>query len=212
MKNPLSILLLFVSSICCGFGQYDGMKPVSDVNAVKVRLEKAAQETNDIAADFVQEKSLSVLEEKIASKGTFMFKKENKVRWSYTSPFSYRIIINGGRIYINDEGREKEYDIKSNKVFREINKVMIGTVQGTLFKNAEYKSDFYENTEMYLVKMVPVDIKMREFIQEIQLYFNKKDLTVSRIRMAEPGGDYTLINFLGKKINAGIADAEFLFK
>jgi outer membrane lipoprotein-sorting protein len=211
MKKITSLLIgiILVGNV---FAQYDGMKPAPDQNAVKAKLEKAATETNDIFAEFVQEKNLSVLEEVITSRGTFHFKKENKVRWSYTSPFKYLIVINGQKMYINDEGKQKEYDVKSNKMFREINKVVVGTVQGNLFKNADYKSEFLENPGFYLVKMVPVDAKMREFLQEIHLYFDKKDLTVSRLKMMEQGGDFTLVNFVGKKVNQGIADTQFDFK
>jgi len=211
MKKITSLLIGFVL-VANVFAQYDGMKPAPDQNAVKAKLEKAATETNDIFAEFVQEKNLSVLEEVITSRGTFHFKKENKVRWSYTSPFKYLIVINGQKMYINDEGKQKEYDVKSNKMFREINKVVVGTVQGNLFKNADYKSEFLENQGFYLVKMVPVDVKMREFLQEIHLYFDKKDLTVSRLKMMEQGGDFTLVNFVEKKVNQGIADTQFDFK
>jgi outer membrane lipoprotein-sorting protein len=212
LMKRITLLVLSICVVATSFAQFEGMKLVADQSAVKAKLEKAAAETNDIFSEFVQEKTLSVLEEVITSKGTFHFKKENKVRWSYTSPFKYLIIINGQKMYINDEGKQKEYDVKSNKMFREINKVVIGTVQGNLFKNADYKSEFFENAGYYLVKMVPVDVKMREFLQEIQLYFDKKDLTVSRLKMMEQGGDFTLVNFNGKKVNAGIPDQQFDFK
>ena len=60
--------------------------------------------------------------------------------------------------------------------------------------------------------MVPVDVKMREFLEEIQLYFDKKDLTVARLKMMEQGGDFTMVNFVNKKVNAGIPDQQFDFK
>jgi outer membrane lipoprotein-sorting protein len=189
--------------------QFEPVKPCKDPEALKLLLEKNAKATSDISADFKQEKNLSVLSEKIQSEGTFHFKKENMVRWSYTSPFTYLIIINGVKIYINDEGKEKEYDVKSNKMFREINKVVVGSVQGTLFRSSEYKSEFFENERYWLVKMQPVNEKMREFLNEIYLYFDKKDLTVSRLKMTEQGGDYTIVDFENKKVNAGIPDARF---
>jgi len=63
-----------------------------------------------------------------------------------------------------------------------------------------------------MAKMIPIDPKMREFLQEIHLYFDKKDLTVSRLKMMEQGGDFTLVNFQNKKLNAGISDQQFDFK
>ncbi|MCG9912511.1 MAG: outer membrane lipoprotein carrier protein LolA [Flavobacteriales bacterium] len=209
-KNVLlALCLLFSAGV---YAQFDGTKPVSDPESVKAKLEKSAAETQDIFAQFKQEKNLSVLEEVIESKGTFHFKKENKVRWNYAEPFKYLIIINGQKMYTNDEGKEKEYDMKSNKMFREINKIVVGTVQGNLFKSPDYKSEFLENQFYYHVKMVPADAKMREFLREIHLYFDKKDLTVSRLKMMEQGGDYTLVNFFGKKINEGISDSQFAIR
>ncbi len=194
------------------FGQTDGMKPLSDVEPVKKRLEKSASETMDISAVFLQEKHLNVLEEIITSRGTFYFKKENKVRWNYDTPFNYLIVINGQKMYVNDEGREKQYDLKSSKMFREINKIVLGTVQGNLFTSPDYTSTFFENNEFILVKMIPVDVKMRDFIREIGLYLDKKDFTVAKLRMEESEGDYTLVHFFSKKVNSGVKDDLFFIK
>jgi len=191
------------------FAQYDGMKPVSDVASVKKKLEENALKTQDINASFTQEKHLSILEEKISSTGTFKFKKENKVRWSYNSPYNYLIIINKDQIYINDEGREKSYDANSSKMFSQINKIVVGTARGTLFSDPDYTSAFSENSGFYMVHMVPKSAKLREYVNEIHLYIDKKDLSVNRLKMTEKNGDFTQVDFSAKKINAGIPDSEF---
>lgn len=191
------------------FAQYEQMKPVADIAALKKKLEDNATRTNDINASFTQEKHLSILEEKISSTGTFKFKKENRVRWSYDKPYSYLIIINKDQVYINDEGREKSYDANSSKMFSQINKIVVGTARGTLFSDPDYQSDFSENNGFYMVHMIPKSNRLREYINEIFLYIDKKDLSVSRLKMTEKNGDFTLVDFSAKKINAGIPDSEF---
>ena len=57
-----------------------------------------SKNTLSIESDFVQEKNLQVLSEKIISKGHFTFKKENRLRWEYTSPSKYLIVINNQKI------------------------------------------------------------------------------------------------------------------
>jgi outer membrane lipoprotein-sorting protein len=205
-------LSVFLCFFMFSFGQSDGMKPIADVESVKKRLEKSAAETMDISAAFLQEKHLNVLEEMITSRGVFYFKKENKVRWNYDSPFDYLIVINGQKMYVNDEGREKQYDLKSSRMFREINKIVLGTVQGNLFTSPDYTSTFFENRDYILIKMVPVDVKMRGFIREIGLYLDKGDFTVAKLRMEESEGDFTLIHFSSKKVNSGLKDDLFYIR
>ncbi|MBL0911228.1 MAG: outer membrane lipoprotein carrier protein LolA [Bacteroidia bacterium] len=207
MKLPY-IIGLFLLSITAT-AQYDGMKPVSDVPAVKKKLEENALKTQDINASFTQEKHLSILEEKITSTGTFKFKKENKVRWSYDKPYNYLIIINKDQIYINDEGKEKSYDANSSKMFSQINKIVVGTAKGTLFSDPDYTSVFSENSGFYMVQMTPKSARLRDYVNEIFLYIDKKDLSVNRLKMTEKNGDFTQVDFSAKKINAGIPDSEF---
>lgn len=204
--------LVFLSFSLLSSGQPEGMKPIQDIESVKKKLENSASEILDISAIFLQEKHLNVLEEIITSRGTFYFKKENKVRWNYDTPFNYLIVINGQKMYVNDEGREKQYDLKSSKMFREINKIVLGTVQGNLFTSPDYTSTFFESSDLILIKMIPVDVKMRGFISEIGLYLDKKDFTVAKLRMEESEGDYTLIHFSSKKVNSGVKEDLFYIK
>ena len=67
------LLLLFFPLI--GFSQ--NFKLVKDTLSLKQKIENMSKATNSIEADFTQEKNLSMLSEKIVSKGHFVFKKEN---------------------------------------------------------------------------------------------------------------------------------------
>jgi outer membrane lipoprotein-sorting protein len=53
---------------------------------------------------------------------------------------------------------------------------------------------------------------MRQMLQEVRIWFNRNDLTVMRITMMEPGGDYTKIEFTNKQLNTDIPLERFSFK
>jgi len=209
--NSKLFLVLFVLVLYClsSFSQ-SSFKAIKDISFFKSKLAEMTEKTNTIKSDFIQEKNLSFLSEKIISKGLFYFKKENKIRWQYTEPFDYLIIINDDKIYIKDEDRESKYEMASNKIFKEINKIITGCVQGEiLYNDKEYKIEYYENDNFYYVKLTPYSEKMKEFLSNINIYFNKKDFSVSKLEMIELSGDYTKIEFINKKLNEEIPDETF---
>jgi outer membrane lipoprotein-sorting protein len=186
---------------------------MKDIQAFKVRLETMSDKVHAIESDFVQEKSLSILANKIVSKGHFLYKKDNNIRWEYNQPYSYLIIISNNKIFIKEDKSQKQYDIQSNKMFQEMNKFISGCIQGDILKNEkDFSAGYFEDETNYFVSLMPRQEAMRKMLNEIQIWFNKKDLTVSGITMIETGGDYTKIDFINKKLNTDISGDKFTFK
>jgi outer membrane lipoprotein-sorting protein len=185
---------------------------VKDTLVLKLKVENMSKALNSIDADFVQEKNLSVLSEKIISKGHLMFKKENLLRWEYFTPSKYLIVINKEKVFIKDEKKTSKYDMNSNKVFKEINDIMISCVQGTIFKSSKFKTSYFENEKYYKLEMTPKTKNMKDSFKKINLYFDKNITSVSKIEMIETSEDFTLIEFLNKKLNAPISENSFIIK
>ncbi|MBC9932559.1 outer membrane lipoprotein carrier protein LolA [Chitinophaga qingshengii] len=189
-----------------------GFKPVGDLSAVKKEFARAAQQMQSIQCDFVQEKNLSMLSDKITSKGKFWFKREDKVRMEYQQPSFYLLVINGKDIRIKDAQKESKVSGKNNKLFEQINKITVDCVRGTVLDNADFTTKAFENAQSYRLEMVPVNKALASYFKTITLLVDKKDFTVSNITMAEPSGDDTSISFLHKQVNANIPDAVFVVK
>jgi len=208
-KSGVLFILILISTVIC-FGQA-GFNAMTDAAGFKQKFSIATKNTTTIEASFIQEKNLSVLSEKITSKGRFLFKKENKLRWEYTEPFHYLIILNNGTMLIKDEDKQSKTDISSNKMFSEINAIIIGCVQGNLFNDIKkFLPSFFENKVSYLVKLKPIQSNLKDYLEEIRIFFDKNDFTVKRLEMQEPSGDFTNIEFSGTKTNTIIPDAKFL--
>lgn len=211
LKLKILFLKIWILTLAAVYAQ-DDYTAMNDVSTFKLQLEKMASTVQTIESDFIQEKSLSVLSNKIISRGNFLFMKEDNIRWEYTEPYQYLIILSAGRIFIKDETGQQQYDIESNRMFREMNRFITGCIQGAiLFEESDYSADYLENESEYFVKLVPGDLALQEMLNSVQISFDRNDLTVTRITMVESGGDYTRIEFINKRLNTDIPLEKFSF-
>ncbi len=201
--------LMYCSSIVSAQSAY---KPVKDTVALKAKIDNMSKVTNSIESDFTQVKDLSMLSEKITSKGHFYFQKKNNLRWEYTTPYKYIIVINQDKIFIKDENKLKKYDMNSNKVFKEINDIMISCVNGDILKSNKFKISFFENDTYYKLELIPTMKGMKESLKKINMYFDKSVTSVVKLDMLEPSDDITTLDFSNKKINSPISSEKFMLK
>lgn len=210
--NKLLLIILFIVTGFSSQAQYAGYSPVADLAKFKTAFAAASQKTNSIKADFVQEKNLSMLSEKIISKGNFWFKKDSRVRMEYHTPFKYLMILNKDKVYVKDGAKESRVSTKSNKVFQQINRIMIDCMQGTTLDNTDFKTKVFENRGQALIELKPVTKGMKEMFKSINVVVDKKDFSVQSIQMQELSGDNTIMRFTNKELNVPIPDNLFDIK
>lgn len=211
MRKIIFLLVL----LCCGIfvnAQYAGFSPIADPVKFKEMFAIASQKTLSLKSDFVQEKNLSMLSEKIISKGKFCFKKDSRVRMEYNQPFQYLMVINKDKVYVKDGQKENRISSKSNKLFQQINKIMVDCMQGTALNNTDFKTNLFESKTAYLVELSPVVKGMKELFKVITVYIDKNNFAVNSLEMHEPSGDNTIIRFTNKELNATLSDALFDIK
>ena len=198
-KYILSFILVYPSfNILAQTGQES---PVKDPSMIIEQVSSFSQKTSSITADFTQVKEMSFLEEKVTSSGKFYFQKEKQLRWEYTVPFSYAIILNGEQIRIIDEGRVKDFDAGSNRMFLEISNVMTGMVNGTLLTGNQFSTTWTQAPGYYKAVLVPNSQALKDYLDHIELKLDKNDYSVDELKMFEKTGDYTQITLKNKKLN-----------
>ncbi len=209
MKNRLLVIvLLFILPINL-FSQPKGFTEVKDKNAVALKIGNASDKIKTIESNFKQYKHLDILSDDILSEGKFSFKSSNLLRWQYTKPYDYLIVMNGSNMWINDGKKTKKYDTNSNKMFKEINDLMVGLLHGDILKSKKFSLQLFENSKYVLAELNPQTPEMKEFLSSVNIYFNKSDYSVSKVQMAEHSGDFTKIEFYNKKNNITIPDSKF---
>ncbi|ELR71311.1 outer membrane lipoprotein carrier protein LolA [Fulvivirga imtechensis AK7] len=209
MKNKYYILFILIIPLLALTAQDDKLVQMQNIDAFKKNISEVAEKTTSIQTSFVQEKYLGILSESIESKGKMLFKKPNLLKWSYTVPYEYTIVLNGKEVLINDEGNVNSFDMSSSKAFTEINDLIVSTVQGNVLQEKRFNIEYFQSDNRYLVKLLPKEAHFKKHIEEIHVFFDKNDYTVAQIRLNEAGGDYTLINFFDKTMNAPVANEEF---
>jgi outer membrane lipoprotein-sorting protein len=209
-KLIVTFLLTVYSTIV--FAQPAGFKEVKNVAAFQQELTKANISIQDIVSDFIQIKNMSLLAEKIKSKGKFYFKKEDKVRIEYTQPFTYLLVMNNGQVMVKDEQKTSKINTKNSKAMQSVNRIMIDCMRGTVLQNADFKVTVFDNSTQYLLSMVPVTDAMKKMFQQINVYLLKKNFNVDKLSMVELGGDFTDMNFVNAQHNTGLNESLFKVK
>jgi len=208
MRRFLFLVLLTLQGIC-GRGQYNGYTEWNQVEVFKKSFAQASAATESIQADFIQEKSLTMLSEKIRSTGKFKYQRKDKVRMEYLQPYTYLVILNGGKLYMKDGQKENKISAGSNPVFKQINRIMIDCVSGSMLDNPDFQARIFENSGSWLVEFKPLAKNLTEMYKNINVTLDKKDFTASSIAMYEVSGDKTILHFQNKQLNAQIPDSVF---
>ncbi|WP_238934488.1 LolA family protein [Aurantibacter crassamenti] len=175
---------------------------------LQASVKSLAETTKTITADFVQFKHLDFLSNDIESNGKLSFKSPDMLKWAYVKPFKYSVLFKNDMLYINNEGEKNNIDIGSNKLFKQLNKLISTSITGDMFNTEEFRITYFNIEKGSEVHFSPKDEKFAKYIKEFHITFNEK-ATVSEVKMIEPTNDYTLIQFSNRLNNQNIPDAVF---
>jgi len=209
MKLAQFIFLFTLSVSAIAQNNFNAVK---DEAVVRQKFSEIPQKITSIKSYFIQEKNLSALSDKLISRGFFYFEKENKVRLEYTSPFTYLMVMNNGKMTVKDDAKTTKMDLRSNKIFQSVNRIMTDCVHGTALSNTDFSTKVLENANQYKLEMTPVVKGMKDFFSVIYIFIEKKDYSASRLELHEKSGDNTIITFSNKELNKPLAAGLFVVK
>jgi outer membrane lipoprotein-sorting protein len=212
LMRSLFFSLVLVMCATAAQAQPKGFQAVKNVDEFQSALSKTNASVHTISSDFVQTKNLALLSEKIKSKGRFFFKKEDKVRIEYTSPYSYLLVMNAGQILVKDEQKTSKVNTRNSKTMQSVNRIMIDCMRGTVLSNPDFKATVYENGSTFLLSLAPATDAMKKMFRSIDVYLSKKNFDVDRLTMTEQGGDFTDMDFSNTQHNVALNDAIFKTK
>lgn len=188
-----------------------GFVAVDNIAELEQALVNKSKTINTIVSDFIQEKHLAFIDEKIVSKGKFWLKDVNSIRWEYSEPFKYIIVIHEGTFKsLDDKGRSTSYRVDANPVFKEVNDLIVKSARGDLIADENFKVEAFENASTYLLRLTPLDVNIKQVLNKTELYFDKDNLSVYKVVMTESDNDYTIISFINRKFNVPVQDDIFI--
>ena len=177
---------------------------------VLAKMDQSSNALRSLQCDFVQSKRMKILSKEMQSKGILYFKKPDKIRWQYTSPYDYTFIMNGDKVQIKSAKTTKSIDIQGNKIFRQITTIILNTVTGGgIMNSADFNVELYKSGDIYFAKMQPKKKEVKQVYSSIEVYFNSALTMVDTIKMIEKSGEYTVVKLVTPKINAAINESVF---
>ncbi|MDE7403105.1 MAG: outer membrane lipoprotein carrier protein LolA [Muribaculaceae bacterium] len=208
MKKLLSIIILILSA--CILCQAQTHLQGSQLQAAITKINNAAAGMKSMSCSFVQTKHIKLLNDKMVSKGTMNYKQTDKLRWEYTSPYKYLFIFNGSKVYVGNSSRKDVIDTKSNKVFKEVARIMMNTVTGkALSKKDDFSVSVVSTNSAWQVTLVPVKKDLKQMFSKVILVFNKANTMISEINIYEKNGDWSNIKLTGVTYNGAINEKLF---
>ncbi len=207
--RPILLLLFALVAYTTGAQTFT---PVKDVSAVVQKITEASKKINTIQCDIEQQKQVSMLADKAVSKGKFYFKRTNMVRIDYTRPTKNLVVMNAGKMLVQDDKKTSKMDMHRSKMFQQLSNIIIGSIDGSLFTGKDFKVSYAESKTQVQVTLKPVSKTLANYLSTIELVLDKKDYTAVSLQMNEPSGDNTLLLFTNKQLNVAVADDLFIVK
>jgi outer membrane lipoprotein-sorting protein len=202
-------LVILILSCSPGQAQYPGYTLSNHPETFRKSFAEASATTESIQSGFSQEKSLTMLSEKMNSTGKFWYRKKDKLRMEYIHPYPYLMILNGGKIFVKDGQKENQFSANSSKIFKQVNRILIDCVSGNMLNNPDFQARIFENAGSFLIEFQPMAKNLKELYKNINIVIDKKEYTATIVELIEVTGDKTIIRFQNKVLNAPIPDSVF---
>lgn len=165
---------------------------------------KKAENIHSIQAYFKQDKYIAYLDASVVSEGLFYFRKPNSIRWEFTNPYQYIIIVNKGILHIHDAKGEMNFKKQQNEIFDQLNILVQNSLSGNVFSENLYETSLMENGTDYRLTVVPTQEKVIELIAKVEIIFDKQNLNVESLTIYETSSDITTISFSNRQYNKSL--------
>ena len=193
MKKIYLIVILTLTSIF-SFAQSN--------EEVMNMLTQTAASMKCMQCRFKQNKTMAMLTEPTVSEGIMNYIAHDILRWEYTSPYSFALVVNGQKITKITDGNEEVLDAKNGRMYQGIVKIILSSATGeNLFDKTTFDIVFTDDGDLWKAEMTPKKRDMKRMFAMLTFYFSKSNNIISKVEMTEASGDITTIQFYDMKIN-----------
>ena len=180
---------------------------------IKQKVNQTASAMKTMQCDFVQTKHLKMLNNDFVSHGKMYYQQSNKLRWEYTSPYSYTFILNNDQVLLKNKQRNDLIDVKQNKLFKEIVRIMMSSVVGNcLADDKNYKVSIATIGNEWVATLLPQRKDMKQMFQKLVLHFNAKKSVVNTVELFDKNGEKTIIELKNIRTNETITSNMFVIQ
>lgn len=208
MKYIATIILLLISTSITA--QQYGTE-VSDASVQLNKIKEKSISTQTIESDFTLEKRIAMMSNIEKSNGKFYYKRANsKICLDYINPKDNKIIISDTQFTIVTADKASKMDVTRNPALSQMKNMITACMTGNFIILGERSvTKYYDNEEYFTIVIQPSNKRVKRYMSEIALRFNKDDNTLFSMRFTEPNGNYSEYKYTNKKINVTIDEYHF---
>ena len=179
---------------------------------IMASLTEAASSMKSMQCRFVQSKTMAMLAEPSVSEGTMHFASPDRLRWEYTKPYAFALVVNGERIVKVTDGHAEVLDGNSGRMYQGITNMIMGSASGKkLFDTSAFDIVFYDDGTCWKAEMTPKRRDMKRMFSQLVFHFEKKTQVIDHVEFMGANGDITSIRFEDIKLNEAIGEGMFVF-
>lgn len=183
--------------------------PVKDVAEFKSFYATKSVEIKTLKSDFIQEKSISMIKNKLISNGSFIFKRNNNLRMEYFKPYAYLFVMKNDQILIKNNQKKSAVSVSSSRLFKMISQLTIDCLTGNILTSNDFDIKISENAAFYHLDLFPNQKMIKSLFTEIDILISKSNFTVEKLELRETSGDNTTLTFSNKQLNIPVSDEVF---
>jgi outer membrane lipoprotein-sorting protein len=149
-----------------------------------------------LAYNFLQTKHSPLLAQDAVSKGSLVLGNGRSMRWQYTEPQAFALVVEGAAIYTIAGGKRNTLTGASGKMTRGLAQMMMQMTDGASLTNEKmFETTLAEEGSTYRITLVPKRRDMKRMMQQALLTFDHKTLRIKSVRLVEGNDSYTQIDF-----------------
>lgn len=210
MKSTVIFALCTLLTMVAAQAQNYGTE-ISNCDELLEQLSVTGQSTTSINCRFTLEKSVSLMNETQLCNGNFYYKRDGaRICLDYIEPKGNKIIMTQTGFIIETAGNRAVLDLSQNPGLSQIRNVVIACTTGDFSEIAERsQTKYFENDEFYTIVIEPTNKRIRRYMSEITLQFDKTNNSLATMRLTESNGDFSQYSFSNKKFNTAVDDSHF---
>ncbi len=201
MRNRIIIFMLML---------LQGAAASAQDAVLKFQEELAARsnEINTIVCDFVQVRSMAVLDRDDVKNGRFTYLRPENILLAFDD--GDYIMLTDKKFSMKSAGNVTEMKISSNQMLKELKRILSACMTGDVKAMAAgFTIEVEEQPDMYHLTFVPLKGKGAAKMKAIEMVFDRRDMSLSMLKMTEPSGDSMRYDFRNKKFNLPVPEGTF---
>jgi len=173
-------------------------------------ISTAAAEMRTLQCDFVQTKQSKLLSGKQTAQGRMMFAKADKLRWEYTAPFRFALIMDGRRVLMRDDRGTHEADADQQKVMATMIRTMMDCVTGkNLAATKDFSTTITAKGALWTATLTPQRKDLAQAFSRMRVNFDSAKGVITQVALTERNGSETVIAFKNIRKNAALPASAF---